>query len=39
MPRNMKTVRTKSTARIASEPITTVRVVAVATPSAVGFAV
>src|SRR4029077_17689101 len=33
-PRNMKTVRTKSSARIASDAPTTVRVVAVETPSA-----
>ncbi len=38
MPRNMKTVRTKSSARMASELATTVRVVAVDTPSAVGRA-
>ena len=36
-PRNMKAVMTKSSARMASEEITTVRVVAVDTPSAVGF--
>jgi hypothetical protein len=34
----MKTVITKSSARIASDDITTVRVVALETPSAVGFA-
>ena len=37
-PLNMKTVSTKSSARIASELSTTVRVVALETPSAVGFA-
>ena len=37
-PRNMNTVSTKSSPRIASELSTTVRVVAVETPSAVGFA-
>ena len=37
-PLNMNTVRTKSSARIASELSTTVRVVALETPSAVGFA-
>src|SRR5262249_27350838 len=37
-PRNMNTVMTKSSARMASEEMTTVRVVALATPSAVGFA-
>jgi len=34
----MNTVMTKSSARIASDAMTTVRVVALATPSAVGFA-
>ena len=37
-PRNMKTVSKKSSARIASDEPTTVRVVAVDTPSAVGVA-
>ena len=37
-PVNMNAVRTKSSARIASEDVTTVRVVARDTPSAVGFA-
>ena len=37
-PRNMKTVITKSSARIMREDMTTVRVVALETPSAVGFA-
>src|SRR5262249_24844832 len=38
IPLNMKTVSTKSSARIASELSTTVRVVALDTPSAVGLA-
>ena len=37
-PRNMNTVMTKSSARIASDDMTTVRVVAIDTPSAVGLA-
>jgi hypothetical protein len=38
IPLNMNTVNTKSSARIANEDTTTVRVVALETPSAVGFA-
>jgi hypothetical protein len=36
VPRNMNEVRTKSSARIASAEVTTVRVIARDTPSAVG---
>ena len=38
LPRNMNTVSTKSSARMASAELTTVRVVAPDTPSAVGCA-
>src|SRR5260370_39064625 len=38
IPLNMNTVNTKSSARIASEDTTTVRVFTLETPSAVGFA-